>query len=135
MADPVTAHQHDGGCTWAGCGPHPDPPETGVRWCAAQPDGRIVHELTWDALVINPTLVAVPCPDHEPGTGDPARFGGGPVRPCPMHSECELYLPAAACPYRSGELTYDEADDAAYAEQRGQRGRGLGSRRVTPARP
>ena len=32
-----------------------------------------------------------------------------PGRECPLHGDCERYLPAAACAWRSGELTWAEA--------------------------
>lgn len=35
---------------------------------------------------------------------------------CPLHFECERYLPASACEYRSGEVTHAEAE--AEAEDR-----------------
>jgi hypothetical protein len=34
-------------------------------------------------------------------------------RLCPMHSDCEKYLPQSACPYRSGQMTYEQAENAA----------------------
>ncbi len=33
--------------------------------------------------------------------------------PCPLHDDCERYLTADECDYRSGRLTYTEAEDAA----------------------
>ncbi len=36
------------------------------------------------------------------------------MEPCPLHSECELYLRAEACDYRSGRMTYAEAEAEAY---------------------
>jgi len=39
------------------------------------------------------------------------------MEPCPMHSDCELYLSVEACEYRSGLITYEEAEDRACAIQ------------------
>lgn len=33
---------------------------------------------------------------------------------CPLHDECERYLPEEACEYRSGRMTYAEAEAEAY---------------------
>lgn len=33
--------------------------------------------------------------------------------PCPQHADCERYLPATACEYRSGAITYAEAENRA----------------------
>lgn len=33
---------------------------------------------------------------------------------CPLHFECERYLSAEACEYRSGLMTYEEAEAEAY---------------------
>lgn len=46
------------------------------------------------------------CPGHK---GTPAGQTCT-LRPCPLHSECELYLAASACPYRSGEISYEQAE-------------------------
>lgn len=35
--------------------------------------------------------------------------------PCPLHSDCEAYLDAEACEYRSGRMTEAEAEDRAGA--------------------
>lgn len=49
--------------------------------------------------------------------GELRKFGGDPAtlkeEPCPLHSECERYLPASECPYRSGKMTFAEAENAA----------------------
>ena len=40
--------------------------------------------------------------------------GCAPAPPaCPLHSECELYLPIAACEFRNGELDYADAEGGA----------------------
>ncbi len=33
---------------------------------------------------------------------------------CPLHFECERYLRAEVCDYRSGRMTYEEAETEAY---------------------
>ena len=49
-----------------------------------------------------------------------------PRRQCPLHSECERYLPARACEYRSGHITYAEAEAQAEQDQdRGYAGDGV----------
>ena len=49
------------------------------------------------------------------GTGPgPRAPGTGLVSPpCPLHFECERYQPAEHCEYRSGELTYAQAEEEA----------------------
>lgn len=42
-----------------------------------------------------------------------AKGVGWRMKPCPLHHECEFHQDAAACEYRSGEITYEQADTLA----------------------